>query len=383
MSSFHLRPRLPAEHPRIRWVHRDSCRRSAEPRTCHTRQRLDGTRATQRYSQTDQRSWRLSSEQPGPRDEARSEPACLGLPSGTSSPASPATANNEECQKTAQAETNARSAVRSVAQLPTLTRRLQMEVSCSMWSRSTEVRCCLQTVWDSCVGVIARPASSVALSEHSGVAGATTAGATLLSTNFVWGHLPGQTTARASETSSELVASTPRRYSGRQPASELPCPGRRSDRRRQAAAFRASPGRWHSRGAWSLDLRLGQKRCRLLLAEIPEGVDRKLRAETATSPVGIGTNQRSDPPSPGSAKLWAASQNSKKGAATDRRTAREASFPSAKPWRDRSVAPRRALQTAAGTGPQPSSPEARARPTSAECAEAARTTWGGNWRRAR
>ena len=49
---------------------------------------------------TDQRSWRLSAEQPGLRDEGRAEElAYLGLPCGTSSPASPATANNEECQK--------------------------------------------------------------------------------------------------------------------------------------------------------------------------------------------------------------------------------------------------------------------------------------------
>ena len=40
--------------------------------------------------------------------------------------------------------------LRSVAQLPTLTRRPQMEVSCGVWSRNTEVRCCLQTVWGNC-----------------------------------------------------------------------------------------------------------------------------------------------------------------------------------------------------------------------------------------
>ena len=40
-------------------------RRSAESRTHHTRQRLDGNRATQRHSETDQRSWRPSPEQPG------------------------------------------------------------------------------------------------------------------------------------------------------------------------------------------------------------------------------------------------------------------------------------------------------------------------------
>ena len=49
-------------------------------------------------------------------------------------------------------------------------------------------------------------------------------------------------------------------------------------------------------------------RCRLLLAEIPKGCRQKLRAETATSPVGIGSNQRSDLQGPGSAQLWTAAQ---------------------------------------------------------------------------
>ena len=100
------------EHPKIWWVRRDSSRRSAESRTCHTRQRLDGDRAAQRQSQTDERIWRLSAEQPGLRDEGRSQLAYLGLPGSTSSPASPATANNEERQKTAQAETNAQGVAR-------------------------------------------------------------------------------------------------------------------------------------------------------------------------------------------------------------------------------------------------------------------------------
>ena len=41
-------------------------------------------------------------------------------------------------------------AVRSVAQLPTLTRRQQMEVSCSIIGRSQEVRCCLLQRWRRC-----------------------------------------------------------------------------------------------------------------------------------------------------------------------------------------------------------------------------------------
>ena len=86
-----------AEHPgpwEIRW---NPCRRSTGIQDL----------AARRHSQTDQRSWRFSSEQPGLVDEVRSEPAYLVLPCGSSSPARPATANNEECQKTAQAKRNA------------------------------------------------------------------------------------------------------------------------------------------------------------------------------------------------------------------------------------------------------------------------------------
>ena len=124
-------------------------------------------------------------------------------------------------------------AARSVVQLPTLTRRLRMEVSCSIWGRSTEVRCCLQTVWDNCAGSIARPVSlspvQLLRERHSSPR------------TSRWGHLPGQTTspgirdAAASgaatdpPTPSGLPASASRRTSGRQPAWELPHPGRRPD----------------------------------------------------------------------------------------------------------------------------------------------------------
>ena len=62
-----------AEHPKIR------------PRTCHTRERLD------RHSQTDQRSGRLRSQQPGLCDEI--------LPCGNSGPTSPATFSNGKFQE--------------------------------------------------------------------------------------------------------------------------------------------------------------------------------------------------------------------------------------------------------------------------------------------
>ena len=219
------------------------------------------------------------------------------------------TANNGEFQETAAAETTAQgaqentSAVRSAALLPTSIGRLLMEVSCSIWCRSTEVRCCLKTVCDNCVGSTARPVCTVAQSDRSGVAGATPAGSILLSTNFALGT--GQTTARASgrsgqwsgnraATSSELEASASRRTFGRQPLPNCPIwdvvltdrdkPLLTKLRRASAMAFprcvvsryatawaESLEGAMSSHQSWAL---LCHCRCRLLLAEIPQGVDR-------------------------------------------------------------------------------------------------------------
>ena len=87
------------EHSEAR-ERRNACRRSAESRTCHTRERPDGDGA---------QSWRLGPEQPGLCDEGRPEPAYLGLSCGNSGPASPATIN-EKHQETAEAETTAQGA---------------------------------------------------------------------------------------------------------------------------------------------------------------------------------------------------------------------------------------------------------------------------------
>ena len=70
--------------------------------------------------------------------------------------------------------------------------------------------------------------------------------------------------------------------------------------------------------SWAL---LCRCRFRLLLAEIPNGVDRN--SETYASAVG---KKSSDWPGPGSAKFWTTSQSSNEDAAADRRTAREASM---------------------------------------------------------
>ena len=74
---------------------------------------------------------------------------------------------------------------------------------------------------------------------------------------------------------------------------------------------------------WALFCRY---RCRLLLAEIPKGVDRNSELTKRLHLWETGKNQRSDMQGPGSAKLCAASQNSKRRVGTDRRTAQDASL---------------------------------------------------------
>ena len=100
--------------------------------------------------------------------------------------------------------------------------------------------CCLQIVWGDCAGSIARPVLLAGQSGRSGVVGATSSGATLLSVNFALGtpsrtdDSPGIRAQRPAarqlvSNSSELAASTSRRTFRRQPASKLPHPGCRSD----------------------------------------------------------------------------------------------------------------------------------------------------------
>ena len=54
-------------------------------------------------------------------------------------------------------------------------------------------------------------------------------------------------------------------------------------------------------------------RCRLLLAEIPKGVDRNSELKQRLQLWEIGANQRSDLQGPGSAEFWTAAQNSTEG----------------------------------------------------------------------
>ena len=83
-------------------------------------------------------------------------------------------------------------------------------------------------------------------------------------------------------------------------------------------AKKVSKGAMSGHQSWSLLCRYW---CRKLLA-IPKGVDRNSEVKQRL----YLWEKRSDLQSPGSAKLWAASQNSKRDAATVRRTAREASL---------------------------------------------------------
>ena len=203
----------------------------------------DPPHTRRRHSQTDQRSRRLRSEQPGLRDDRRPEPAYLGLACGISGPASPATANVGKFQETAAAETTAQGAqgIPSLWAVRPSCRHLhgvyRWRSHCSMWCRSTEVRCRLQTVWDSCVVSIARFVSSVGPSGRSGVAGATPVGSILLSVSFALGTpfrtddslgIRTQRPAVRQPVSNSLRAGS-QRTSGRQPAAELPHPRRRSD----------------------------------------------------------------------------------------------------------------------------------------------------------
>ena len=138
--------------------------------------------------------------------------------------------------------------------------------------------------------------------------------------NFCWSDTPlrelrvgtGKTAAQASgrsgrrhgsrsATPSGRAAST-KRTSGRQPASELPHLGRRSDSELRRASAMALPRCVVSRGAtawaeslggWALLCRYS---CRFLLAEVTQGVDRKSELKQR---LHLAT-QRSDLQSPGS-----------------------------------------------------------------------------------
>ena len=121
--------------------------------------------------------------------------------------------------------------------------------------------------------------------------------------------------------------------------------------------------------SWAL---LCRYRCRLLLAEVPKGVDRNSELKQRLHFWEMG---RSDWQGPGSAELRAAAQNNREDVAVDGRTAWEASlcFDS---WR---------LHQQSHEGLVGGSADCRrnwtighgTHPTSAECVEAGRSAWSG------
>ena len=205
--------------------------------------------------------------------------------------------------------------MRSAVQLPTPTWHPLMEVSCSIWSRSTEVKSCFKTVWDTYAGSIARFASSVALSDRSAVAGATSAGSTLLSENFTLGT-PSRTDDSPGIRVQRPVVQQAVSNSPGEPLDDSPlpnCPIRDvvlTDRDKQLlfelcwASAMALPRCVVSRYAvaWAESLEgamrghefwavLCRYRCRLLLAEISKRCRQELGAETTASVVGDGANR--------------------------------------------------------------------------------------------
>ena len=113
----------------------------------------------------------------------------IGLPCGTSSPASTATANNEECRQLHLGERNSQGVPPFCAVWPSCRRSLgvhrwRFHATYGAEPRRSGAAC---RVCVNCAGSVARLASSVALSDHSSVADATTAEATLLSANFALG----------------------------------------------------------------------------------------------------------------------------------------------------------------------------------------------------
>ena len=213
------------------------------------------------------------------RDEGRPEPAYLGFSCGISGPASPAKPavgipGDSRGRNNSPGSPGNTFAVSSEAQLPTPIGRLLMEGSCSILGKSMEVPG-LCVLWHNQIAALS-----------------------------CMGHLPGQTTARASGRSGRRcgtrsatpsgLASTSRRTFGRQPASELPFRDvvlterdknllpelRRASAMalprcvvpRYATAWTESlEGAMRGHQSWAL---LCRCRRRLLPAEIPKGVER-------------------------------------------------------------------------------------------------------------
>ena len=146
--------------------------------------------------------------------------------------------------------------MRSAAHVPTPTWRLLMEVSCSIWGRTREGQVLLVVSVGQLRWLNRQACVCCGTTRSHRCRQCNSCGSDTPLRGFRFGRTPSRTddspdirTQRpAVRATRSATPSGPRRTSGRQPASELPHPGRRSDRPRQAAALRASPGprRWHS-----------------------------------------------------------------------------------------------------------------------------------------
>ena len=253
----------------------------------HTRERLDGDVSSPTPLTDAANEAGDCPEQPGLCDEGRPEPAYLGLPCGTSSSACSATANNEECQKTAPAETTAQGVPPLCAVWPSCRRSLgvhRWRSRAARGGRHTEVRCCLQTLWGQLRW----------LNRQACVHCGTVRSHRCRRCNSCGFDAPLRE-LRVGDTFQD------RRQPGHQDAaasaSRVPnCPIRDvvlTESGEAAAPSSAGPRQLHSLGAWSprhatawaerlegatsghqFGVLLCRYRCRLLLAEIPRGVDR-------------------------------------------------------------------------------------------------------------
>ena len=175
------------------------------------------------------------------------------------------------------------------------------QVSCSTWGRSTVVRCCLKTVWDKCVGLIDRLVCRSQRCRRCNSCGFDTALRKLkVGDTFQDRRQPGhQDTAASGAAAGQHLPQNSQPVPPGEPLDDSPlpnCPSRDvvlTDRDKQLlselrrASAMALPRCLVSRyaSAWAESLEgamsshqsstlLCSYRCRLLLAEIPKGVDR-------------------------------------------------------------------------------------------------------------
>ena len=152
-------------------------------KTCFTRERLDGDGAARRHSQTDQRSWRLSTEQPGLRDEGESRTITSQILLQQ-----PRHRRHWEIQGDLRDRNNSPKdtfGVRSAVQTPLLTKHPPTTASCNTWEKNTGDSNCFQKALDSCAILTGQPAWTVVVSDGNCATAAACATATQHSESFV------------------------------------------------------------------------------------------------------------------------------------------------------------------------------------------------------